>query len=205
LAVILLTSNLSHEDKRRLESLKVETSLMKPVKQAELLDAISMALGIVEAPEEDSPPKVIDPLLQLPPLRILLAEDSVVNQKLAVGLLEKHGHRVTVANHGKEAIAQLAAASFDVVLMDVEMPEMDGIEATAVIRAREKKTGTHIPIIAMTAHALQGDQLRCLEAGMDAYVPKPVRTRVLLGTLAAVLSKPTSVEAQADTGLHGTE
>ena len=120
------------------------------------------------------------------PLRVLLAEDSVVNQKLAIGLLEKHGHTVVVAANGKEAIAALTSQEFDVVLMDVEMPEMDGLEATAVIRVQEKQTGEHIPIVAMTAHAMKGDRERCLEAGMDEYVSKPIRAQQLFETLASV-------------------
>ena len=113
-------------------------------------------------------------------LRILLAEDSLVNQKLAVALLEEEGHAVTVVTNGREACASVESGNFDLVLMDVQMPEMDGLEATARIRAREKQTETHIPIIAMTAHALKGDRERCLEVGMDAYVTKPIRADELL-------------------------
>ncbi len=121
------------------------------------------------------------------PLQVLLAEDSLVNQKLAVGLLEKHGHTVVVANDGREAVAALETRNFDLVLMDVQMPEMDGFEATAAIRAREQQTGTHIPIIAMTAHAMKGDRERCLEAGMDDYVAKPIRAKQLFETIEALL------------------
>ena len=100
-------------------------------------------------------------------LRILVAEDSLVNQKLAVGLLQKHGHSVTIANNGKEAVNAVSSEQFDLVLMDVEMPEMDGLEATAAIRAWEKSRGVHMPIIAMTAHAMKSHRDMCLEAGMD--------------------------------------
>ncbi len=123
----------------------------------------------------------------LPPLHVLLAEDGLTNQKLAIALLEKNRHSVVVASNGKEAIAALASGQFDVVLMDVEMPEMDGLEATAVIRAKERQTGEHVPIIAMTAHAMKGDRDRCLEAGMDDYVSKPVRSAILFETIATVL------------------
>ncbi|MFO7901742.1 MAG: response regulator [Pirellulaceae bacterium] len=116
-----------------------------------------------------------------------IAEDSQVNQKLAIGILEKFGHSVTVAGNGKEAIAALSSQKFDVVLMDVEMPDMDGLEATGHIRAKEKQTDEHVPIIAMTAHALKGDRQRCLEAGMDGYVSKPVRVQQLLKTMESVL------------------
>jgi CheY-like chemotaxis protein len=111
--------------------------------------------------------------------RILLAEDNLVNQKLALRLLEKRGFEVTVVGDGRAALDALEKASFDAILMDVQMPEMDGFEATAAIRNKEKSTGAHIPIIAMTAHALKGDQQRCLEAGMDAYLSKPIRTSEL--------------------------
>jgi len=116
-------------------------------------------------------------------MRILLAEDSLVNQKLAVGLLKRQGHSVVVANNGKEALAELELREFDLVVMDVQMPEMDGLEATAAIRAREVQTGAHVPIIAMTAHAMKGDRERCLEAGMDQYVSKPIRARQLFDAI----------------------
>jgi len=112
-------------------------------------------------------------------LRILLAEDNLVNQKLASRLLEKRGHRVVVTGDGGEALAALEKQVFDVVLMDVQMPKMDGFEATAIIRSGEKTTGKHIPIIAMTAHAMKGDRERCLEVGMDGYVSKPIQPEEL--------------------------
>ncbi len=120
-------------------------------------------------------------------LSILLAEDSVVNQKLAIGLLEKQGHQVTVANHGQEAIDATAREDYDLVLMDVQMPDIDGFKATEVIRLREQQTGGHVPIIAMTAHAMKGDRERCLEAGMDEYISKPIRVPTLLEKLAVVM------------------
>jgi CheY-like chemotaxis protein len=110
-------------------------------------------------------------------LRILLAEDNTVNQMVAVRLLQKRGHAVTVAANGKQALAALGKQPFDIILMDVQMPEMDGFEATALIRAREKDTGGHIPIIAITAHAMVGDRERYLDSGMDDYVSKPSRRR----------------------------
>jgi CheY-like chemotaxis protein len=124
----------------------------------------------------------------LGPLHVLLAEDSQVNQKLAVALLESHGHRVSVADNGRQAVDKLAAAAFDVVLMDVQMPEMDGLEATRQVRRRERTTGGHQRIIAMTAHALKGDREKCLEAGMDGYVAKPIHPAELFETIAEVLS-----------------
>ena len=118
----------------------------------------------------------------------MLAEDSLVNQKLAVALLEGQGHTVTVVGNGKEAVAAAGSQKFDLILMDVQMPELDGLEAVAQIRAWEQRTGTHLPIIAMTAHALKGDRERCLEAGMDNYVAKPIRAEELFETIDAVLS-----------------
>jgi len=119
------------------------------------------------------------------PLRILLAEDSLLNQKLAVGLLSKWGHTVTVANNGLEAVSAATQQHFDLVLMDIMMPEMNGFEATEAIRRQERERGGRVPIVALTAHALKGDRERCLEAGMDAYVSKPVRQEELHQAIAA--------------------
>jgi two-component system sensor histidine kinase/response regulator len=118
------------------------------------------------------------------PLRVLLVEDNRFNQMVALGMLEKDHHDVSVAENGRVALELLERSSFDIVLMDVEMPAMDGIEATQAIRGRERDSGDHIPIIGLTAHAMQGDEERCLAAGMDAYVPKPINRELLLPTLA---------------------
>jgi signal transduction histidine kinase/CheY-like chemotaxis protein len=125
------------------------------------------------------------------PLRILLAEDNAVNRKLAVRLLEKHGHLVTVAVNGREAMDALIRDPFDAILMDVQMPEMNGLEATAAIRRSERGTSRHIPIIAMTAHAMKGDREQCLECGMDAYLSKPIRSQELLAALESVVTAKT--------------
>jgi CheY-like chemotaxis protein/HPt (histidine-containing phosphotransfer) domain-containing protein len=170
----------------------VRASLLKPLKQSELLDTI---LHVLATPEVTSPagrkgrtepaPEISIPAVR--PLRILLAEDSPVNQKLAVRLLEKKGHRVQVANNGTEVLRMLKQESFDLVLMDIQMPEMGGFEATAAIRQRERETGSHLPIIALTAHAMRGDRERCLEAGMDGYVAKPIQAVELFKTMRQVL------------------
>ena len=116
-------------------------------------------------------------------LRVLLAEDNAINQKIACRFLEKEGHHVTLACDGRQALAAIERENFDVVLMDVQMPEMDGFEATAAIRAQERDTGKRLPILAMTAHAMAGDRERCLAAGMDGYIAKPIRARELIELL----------------------
>ncbi|MBI2477249.1 MAG: response regulator [Planctomycetia bacterium] len=192
--IMMLTSGGQPGDVRRCEQLGIATYLIKPLKSSELFDAIVLALGIrvIEAGEVEES----DKLSKVRPLRILLAEDSVMNQHLAIGLLEKHGHTVVVATDGNEALAALDAQEFDLILMDVQMPEMDGLEATKAIRLRERSTGQHVPIIAMTAHAMKGDRERCLEAGMDAYVSKPVRPKALFAAMHRVLRESQSSMAE---------
>jgi CheY-like chemotaxis protein len=114
---------------------------------------------------------------------VLVAEDNLVNQRVVAGVLKKHGHAVTIASTGVEAIAAFERERFDVILMDVQMPEMGGFEATGVIRARESAYGGHIPIVAMTAHAMKGDRERCVEAGMDDYMSKPIDGRRLIALI----------------------
>jgi CheY-like chemotaxis protein/HPt (histidine-containing phosphotransfer) domain-containing protein len=129
---------------------------------------------------------------------ILLAEDSVVNQKLAVGLLARRGHSVVVAKNGVEALEMFGREPFDVILMDVQMPDMDGLEATAAIRQKEAISGHHVPIIAMTAHAMRGDRERCLAAGMDDYLAKPIRAEGLFAAIeSAVGSRDGAVRGSA--------
>jgi CheY-like chemotaxis protein/HPt (histidine-containing phosphotransfer) domain-containing protein len=163
--------------------------LVKPVKQSELFDAIVAALGVTSV-ESDKDAIATDAGGSVRPLRILLAEDSLPNQKLAVGLLTKWGHVVTVASNGREAVAIWETQSHDAILMDVQMPELDGLQATILIRERERATGRHIPIIAMTAHAMKGDREQCLLAGMDAYVPKPIRVKELSAALDGLFRQP---------------
>jgi signal transduction histidine kinase/DNA-binding response OmpR family regulator len=185
--VIMLASVDIPGDVARCRQLGIANYVTKPVRPSDLLNALLSGLSL--SPRRASREHVCCTdkrgLLDLP-LRILLAEDHVINQRLAVSLLEKDGHSVRVALNGKEALEALEQETFDVVLMDVQMPEMDGFEATAVIRAREKESGRHQPIIAMTAHAMKGDRERCLEAGMDGYVTKPFRRSALFEALAAV-------------------
>ena len=186
--IMMLTSGDRHGDVTRCNELGLAAYLLKPVKQSELFDAIVLALGVTEAEDDPSSKATAEEMAELRPLNILLAEDSLVNQRLAVGLLEKHGHTVVVARQGREAVATLQSQSFDVVLMDVQMPEMDGFEATAAIRHQEKRTGRHVPIVAMTAHAMQGDRERCLASGMDSYVSKPISAVQLFQAIESVLA-----------------
>jgi len=180
--IMMLTSDVQSDVATRCRELGIAACLIKPITQSDLLGSILQVLGGRNAKAGPAQPKVVELARATRPLRILLAEDNPVNQRLALKLLEKRGHTVSVANNGREALELLERArweGFDVVLMDVQMPEMDGLEATASIRARERATGRHLPIIAMTAHAMKGDKERCLEAGMDGYVSKPVRAKDL--------------------------
>jgi CheY-like chemotaxis protein len=179
--VMMLSSACQSLEMSRCHELGLAAYLTKPVKQAELYRAILAALGSPDArpkapPAPPSPPRAR-------PLRVLLAEDNPVNQKLAVRLLEKQGHAIAIAENGREAIEAVERQSFDLVLMDVQMPEMDGFEAAAEIRRRERGTRRHVPILAMTAYAMKGDRERCLQAGMDGYVSKPIRPRDLWETI----------------------
>jgi CheY-like chemotaxis protein/HPt (histidine-containing phosphotransfer) domain-containing protein len=183
--ILMLTSGDSPGDIERCRQVGGAAYLMKPVKQSELFDAIVAAFESVDESAEAAlpPPPTAEQTGR--PLKILLAEDSYVNQRLAVGVLSGWGHVVTVANDGVEAVAASARERFDLVLMDVQMPELDGYQATAQIRERESKTGGHVPIIAMTAHAMKGDREECLAAGMDGYVSKPIRRPELQAAIAA--------------------
>jgi CheY-like chemotaxis protein len=189
-AVMMLSSGGQRGDAARCRQLGLAGYLTKPVDQAELLEAVLRVVGLKRTTEK--PALVTRHSLREEgrPLHILLAEDNLVNQKLASSVLEKQGHNVAIAANGRQALEALENESFDLVLMDVQMPEMDGFEATALIRKREEATGTHLPIIAMTAHAMHGDKERCLAAGMDGYLSKPLNAKELLGVAQAVLEKP---------------
>jgi PAS domain S-box-containing protein len=174
----------------RARDLPIAACVMKPVKQSDLFDAVVTCLGVALRREDAPGQTAAGTGGQARRLRVLLAEDNAVNQKLMVRLLEKQGHRVTLAADGREALAALERESFDVALMDVQMPEIDGFEATAAIRRGEQVTGRHLPIIAMTAHAMKGDRERCLKAGMDAYVAKPIQASELFGVLEQAVPPP---------------
>ena len=185
-STILLTSGGHPDDHIRLEEANVAACLVKPVRHSELFDTIQSVMG-------SAPPLgtsvVPEPTPQLTPLRVLIAEDSLANQRLAVGMLEKDAHSVTVTSTGVEAVAAFSAEPFDVVLMDLQMPEMDGFDALNAIRQREHATGAPpTPIVALTARATRRDEERCLAAGFDGYLTKPFRSRQLIEAIAASLS-----------------
>ena len=186
LLMMLSSADRTHE-LSRCEQLQLDAAISKPVNESELLDTLmSLRLGTagVDAPTLPDRPSPV----ARTSLKVLLAEDSLYNQKLAVALLTKRGHHVTIANNGREAVDLIFRQPFDRVLMDIQMPEMDGLEATRVIREREARLGIHRPIIAMTAQALTGDRERCLAAGMDEYLTKPIRSDQMFETLEADFS-----------------
>jgi two-component system sensor histidine kinase/response regulator len=190
--VMMLSSGGHRGDAARCAELGVAAYLLKPVRQYELREAIARAVTRKTRKVESN--MLTREILHKDPepnrsLNILLAEDNPVNQKLALRLLQKRGHTVTIANNGDEALAALAKAPYDLVLMDVLMPGKDGLEATAELRRREKKTGLHMPVVAMTALAMKGDKERCLEAGMDGYLTKPVRPQELDNILETYISQ----------------
>ncbi len=185
--IMLLTSGDRPGDGAKCQRFNVAAYLRKPPKQSELFDAIVSSLGITHSEPERTTQAPV-PVLELPALRVLLVEDSVVNQKLAIGILQRSGHQVAVANNGREAVEMLASERFDVVLMDVQMPEMDGLEATRRVREAERLGQPRVPIIAMTAHAMTGDREKCLDAGMDHYVTKPVRAQLLFEAMQSVIN-----------------
>ena len=200
--IMMLTSATHPGDIARCQELGVAAYLIKPIRRAELLEAMLSALGKHDTGKNQ---------LQVSPCRsinerrrgvsILLAEDNPLNQTVALRLLTKYGHRVVVAGNGREALVALDKApldGFDMVLMDIQMPEMDGFAATAAIREREKQTRTHIPIVAMTAHAMKGDRERCLAAGMDDYISKPIQAKALLDLIERLTGVPSMTREKTE-------
>lgn len=194
--IIMLTSAERSGDADRRRDLGIAAHLTKPVKQSELLDAILVACGLVrrsnvilDVDDAEHHEEILSPM------SVLLAEDVRANQVVAVGLLEgKWNHQVTLASNGREAVDRVASQPFDMVLMDIQMPDMDGLEATNIIRRMEQtgelphQKSAHLPIVAMTAHAMMGDRERCLESGMDGYVSKPIRPAELLAEMQRLLN-----------------
>jgi two-component system sensor histidine kinase/response regulator len=200
--IMMLTSAGHRGDAERCREMGITAYLLKPIRQSELREAIARVLGARELTgavplvtrytiQDGRDPDTV--------LRVLVAEDNQVNQRLAVRLFEKRGHHVTVAGNGREALDALVKDTFDLVFMDVQMPEMDGIEATAEIREREKDTARHQIVIALTAHAMKSDRERCLASGMDDYLSKPIRPpeldKILEKYLAARLKSANVVDA----------
>jgi len=177
--IMMLSSSGQYDEGHKCREVGISSHLTKPVDQRELLSAIGRVLAREPGQRVTLPSSMLPAELPDRRLHVLLAEDNAVNQRLAANLLERRGHKVTIATNGREAVAAVTAQPFDVVLMDVQMPEMGGFEATAAIRARERGGQSHLPIIAMTAHAMKGDRERCLDAGMDEYLTKPLDPRQL--------------------------
>jgi two-component system sensor histidine kinase/response regulator len=184
-SILMLSSAGQRGDAARCRQIGISGYLTKPISQPELRQAIEGALA---SREEHRPALVTRHSLRenRRRLRVLVAEDNAVNQRVAARILERAGHSVVIANNGREALAALENEGIDLILMDVQMPEMDGVEATTVLREREKLTGAHLPVIALTAHAMKGDREHCLSAGMDGYVSKPLRSSELLEAIDAI-------------------
>jgi two-component system, sensor histidine kinase and response regulator len=193
--VIMLTSGSYAGDVTRSRELGAEAYLIKPVRRSELLQTIQRILAEHPPSSQSTPPRRDSARLpaadckRLPfsPLHVLIVEDNIINQRYAVSVLEKEGYTTVVVSNGREALAALDRESFDLMLMDLHMPEMDGFEATSCIRARERFMGARIPIVAVTAHAMSGDREKCLAAGMDAYVSKPIRRLELIQVISTLV------------------
>jgi PAS domain S-box-containing protein len=188
--ILMMLTSLRNRSQVDLNDLNVKGIVTKPVRPSDLLDAI---IGAVDAgdgmhePSDIAPPQAAK--APTGALNILVAEDTLFNQKFIRRLLARWGHKATIVENGLAALSAVSQNNFDIVLMDVQMPEMDGFEATEKIRAMESSTKRHVPIIAMTAHAMKGDRERCLEAGMDDYVPKPISSETLLNVINALVDR----------------
>src|SRR5262249_38786994 len=213
-AVIMMLSSADRQgDAARCRELGIARHLTKPVKQSDLLDAILPTLSAAWASASTPAPAGArgEQPLTVSPLRILVVEDNATNQMLVVRILEKQGHQISVAGNGCQALEKLGITDwhsqkpsstdqsgsgppFDLVLMDVQMPEMDGFEATGIIPPHERDTRRHLPIVAMTAHAMKGDQEQCLAAGMDAYLSKPIQRAELQRVIASATRKKDELE-----------
>ena len=198
--VLLLSSSVQQCEHERCRRLGISAYLAKPIQPSELFDAILNALSR----HASDPSKTQDETQEVLPqsdwrqgMKVLLAEDNAVNRTLATRLLQKHGHTVVVVENGRQALEALERETVDLVLMDVQMPEMDGLEATAAIREKEKGTGDHLPIIALTAHAMKGDREKCLAAGTDDYLTKPIRTADLFAAVERLRNAKTNATPEA--------
>jgi two-component system, sensor histidine kinase and response regulator len=204
-SVLILASSDQPHEARDVSAIGNARYLVKPVGRSALLDNVRAVLGSRTAPEKRPHAPNVTPMRAARQLRVLVAEDNPVNRKLAEHLLKRRGHDAIMVTNGREAVDAIAGSVFDLVLMDLQMPEMDGFEATAAIRVAERRAGTRLPIIALTAHAMEGDRQRCLDADMDGYVTKPINAvelfevidRVIAHTGHASTSTSPSAEAKA--------
>jgi two-component system, sensor histidine kinase and response regulator len=202
--VMLLTSDVKSGDLARCRRLGISRHLVKPLMPSEVLNAMLLALGeSVDTTAGPSSPTELGTETLSPRLHVLVAEDNAINQRLLLRLLEKLGHTAVVTSNGQEAVEMYEAGAFDLVLMDIQMPVMDGLAATAAIRERESQHSgrRRLPIVAVTAYAMRGDRERCLAAGMDEYLPKPIKLENLtaaLGRLSGNCPAPATPEAPTD-------
>jgi signal transduction histidine kinase/CheY-like chemotaxis protein len=211
-AIMMLTSGDQIDDSRRCQELGIAEYAIKPVSQPELLHMVLKALA---PPDQQETPLSANPVPPTPlpvwrPLRILLAEDNFLNQKVAIGMLVNLGHIVTVANNGREAVELWARERFDLVFIDIQMPEMDGFRATELIRQKQRESGISAPIIAMTAHAMTGDREKCLAAGMDDYIAKPISRDELAAVVernstSPARSQPANISARLEAAGHAED
>ncbi|MEW5900749.1 MAG: response regulator, partial [Acidobacteriota bacterium] len=188
--IMMMSSTSSRVDATPWLKLGISSHLSKPIKPTDLKKSLLQLLGLSAKPDEQAAAETqlsASPIRQT--YRILIAEDNLVNQRVAIYMLEKQGHQVLGAMNGEEALEALEKGNYELILMDVQMPKMDGFQTTRTIREREKKTGLHIPIVAMTAHAMKGDRERCLEVGMDDYISKPLNAKQLNETILRVMSQ----------------
>jgi CheY-like chemotaxis protein len=215
LVLVTLTSAGRPGDGALCEELRIGSYLLKPITPTELRDALLLTVARGDQPPSEKGLVTRHSLREAwQSLHVLLAEDNRVNQRLAVAILERLGHEVQVASNGREALELLEAQDFDLVLMDIQMPEMGGVEATSRIREREAETGGHVPIVAMTAHAMAGDRERFLAAGMDEYISKPIsqeRLREVVRSLGRPAATPApsggaaSREPDEEASMEGAE
>lgn len=198
-AILMLSSAMHHQHVDRCRELGISAYLNKPVGQKQLKEHLQRALSQAPAPPHRPSVPLLSPTPSMSdqPLQILLAEDNLINQKLALALLRKHGHAVTVTDNGREALRVWESGGFDLILMDLQMPEMGGMEAIAILRIQEALSGRHTPVIAMTAHAMKGDRERCLLSGFDGYVSKPVKAEILFQTIEEVVQGAASVPSSS--------
>jgi CheY-like chemotaxis protein len=175
--IMLSSSGEENKDKSKMAEYGISDFLLKPVIPGELINRIKCILEKIKSDNKQS--NIFNGPIEPANMNILLVEDNIINQKLAIRLLEKMGHRIEVANDGNEAVQKYQEKNYDLIFMDIQMPNLDGLEATSIIRRMELGLDKHIPIVALTAHAMKGDREQCLSAGMDDYLSKPIHVEEL--------------------------